>query len=826
METHNLMSERVSIKRGNPPGRVPVVRKEAPVSPIDQNIKKEKFIIRFLDGFITFGIMALFFGLPLFFLGLTFQGIAFEKQTYFYFWIMLCLIAWAVKGVILGEMKIKRTPLDIPIVIFWLAYLLATIFSVDKWHSFWGFFGDPSRGLMSVTASIIGYYLFLSHFNETRLRKIIGAFLASGLLVSAWVLLGVMGLKLLPAKLMVFTPLSPIGSLSGFGTFLAVLLPLSMTAIFKIGMSSQMKKWLRAILLFLLGLLVFLDLFLIFVLYNFISFPILLAGLVIFLIYILSMIVRPSGKLFWIPMGVFVVALTVWMIGPVGSRFVKINLPTEVSPSYAMSWQIAKASLQSGAEKFILGSGPATFGYDFSLLRPQDFNANQLYNLRFYQGTGMFFEYLSTIGFLGTAAFLILVLSFISFTVFLLSREKEKNKIYSLGILSAAFIILFNALFGRAEGGVLLLAGMLGALAVAVVLHEGESTANYLNLSLKASPKFALTLAFIFMLISAGAVFLFVYLGKMMAAEVYMGSAARAKTVSENSVNTVYKALGLYNKEGRYYIQMGQMFMVLANQEMLKDQSARDANKIQSYLNNAITVSKAGQDLMKNDVAAVESLAFVYENSGLYVSNALGLAEENYKRAQVLEPMNPNYDLKLGQIKKAQALSQKDDAEKKRLVGEAKDLFQKSVDLKKDFGPGYYNLALAQEALDDLDGAIESLTQAVKSNPQEINYRFNLARLFQARGKNQDNQMAEALFKQVLGINNKEINSHFYLALLYEKAGKRDEAIKEYQAVLDLLPADNKDTRDKIQGMIDNIRNGASNVIDAQEQNATPSVNQ
>jgi len=828
METRNLISKRININRKVTP--LSSIKKEDENFRSEDDSVKPKLIIRSLEGFITLCLIAIFFGLPLFFTGLTFQGLAFEKQIYFYFWIMLALIGWAVKGVILGEMKIRRTPLDIPLGIFWVTYLLATVFSVDKWHSFWGFFGDPSRGLMSVTALSISYYLILSHFSEKRLVKIVASFLASGLLVSVWVFLGILGVKFLPFSILPFAPLSPIGSLSGFGTFLSVLLPVAMVAIFKIGMNEQMKKVVKTIFLTILGILVVLDLFLIFTLFNFVSFPILLSGLIIFLIYILSMIVRPAGNLFWIPMGVFVVVLTVWMIGPVTNKFVKVNLPVEVSPAYSLSWQVAKESMKSGIGKFTVGSGPATYGYDFSLHRPQEFNANQLYNLRFYQGTGMFFEYLSTIGALGTFAFLVLVLSFISFTIYLLSREKEKNKIYSLGILSAAFIIMLNSILGRAEGGMFILTALLCSLAVATVLHEGETEEKYLNLSLKASPKFALTLAFIFMVISAGVVFLFVYIGKVVVAEAYMGSIGREQKITENSALSAQKAIGLYGKEGRYYVQMGQIFMVLANEEMLKAQGERDVNKIQMYLNNAILSSGAGRDILKNDVATVESLAYIYENSGFYVNNSLALAEETYKRALELEPYNPNFYLKLGQLKEAVAVSdnpKKSDDEKKQLISEARDLFQKSIDLKKDFVPGYYDLALTQEALGDLDSAINNMLAAAQLKNRDVNYVFNLGRLFQLRGKNDDNLIAESLFKQVIAINDKEVNSHFYLALLYEKTDKKDEAIKEYQAVIELLPTENKTTRDKIQEMIDNLKNGVKNVnSEQQNQEAASDTNQ
>jgi hypothetical protein len=73
---------------------------------------------------ITVSLVALFFGLPLFFTGLTFQGIAFEKQIYFYVWLLIGVVAWVSKGVTTGEMRIRRTPLDIPIALFWLFYVV------------------------------------------------------------------------------------------------------------------------------------------------------------------------------------------------------------------------------------------------------------------------------------------------------------------------------------------------------------------------------------------------------------------------------------------------------------------------------------------------------------------------------------------------------------------------------------------------------------------------------------------------------------------------------------------------------------------------------
>ena len=46
------------------------------------------------DLIISVSFMAIFFGIPVFFTGMTFQGIAFEKQLFFYFWLVLGVVAW------------------------------------------------------------------------------------------------------------------------------------------------------------------------------------------------------------------------------------------------------------------------------------------------------------------------------------------------------------------------------------------------------------------------------------------------------------------------------------------------------------------------------------------------------------------------------------------------------------------------------------------------------------------------------------------------------------------------------------------------------------
>ncbi len=771
-------------------------------------------IAKFLDSVIKFSIFAIFFGVPLFFTGLTFQGIDFEKQIYFYFWILVALVAWGAKSGYVGEMKIRKTSLDIPIIAFWFFYLIVTIFSIDRWHSFVGFFGDPSRGFVSITAMIVLYYLILSNFSEGLFKWITKGLVFSGILAIAWELLRILNIHLfLPGSFWSSLPISTVGSLQSSAVFACFMVPIFIMAILKLQSDESLPAMKKNIYSAILSAFIIGAFLIILALYNYLPiygrFP--LVGLVIgsafFLIFVLAKIVRPKETWTLFPMVVFILVLAFLMIGTVNIS--KVNLPYNVSIPYATSFEIAKDSVK---DNFFLGYGPANYGYAFSKFLPQNFDN---FGLRFFQGEGIFLESLSTIGVIGTILFLIIVLTFLGTSIFLLYREKERNKIYSLGITSATLVLLANALIAQAEASIVILLAVMVALTTGTLFMESDVREKFLAFSLKASPKFALTLAFISLLIFASVAFLFVFFGKIYLADVYIAKSSKTAQASEDgSVAMIGKAINLNGREGRYYTRLGQEYMALTNQEMLKGEKDRDINKIQLYLSTAVQAGMKGADMMRNDITSVEALAQIYGNSGMYLAEGLTLAEQEYNKALVLEPHNPELYDQLGQIKTKLAGTKEKPEERKQLVQEAKDLFQKSVDMRNNYPAGYYDLALAQEILGDLDGAIDNMTKAASLQGNSVNYVFNLARLFQERGKNDDYKTAESLFKQILAVNDKEINTHFNLGLLYEKIDRKQEAIKEYSQVMELLPEGSDSTKSQLEKMISNIKKGVENTPD------------
>lgn len=797
-----------------------------PVTPVSVNRSSASEIVsdnnkgtktaRLFETVVTVSLVALFFGLPLFFTGLTFQGIAFEKQLYFYVWLLVGIVAWVSKGVTTGEMRIRRTPLDIPILLFWLFYVAGAFFSVDRWHSFWGFFGDPSRGVISVTALVLAYYLVLSHFSVARFRLIFTAFLSSSLLLVVWSFFALMNIHFVPAALEKYAPISLIGTVSTLATYLGLLVPLFLTGIFALWKDDSIKKRLRTVLTTLLFIGLALSLFLLLALYSFVPWVVVLGGLSFFMIYILAQIVRPAEQWTWVPMLVFAMVLGFLMIG--SNSLVRANLPVEVSPNVNLSWQVAKETLK---EHFALGVGPANYGYAFSMFRPVEYNQNSLYTLRFYQGTGLFFESLASLGVVGTVLLLVLWFAFISVGLYLLTHEKQRNKIYSLGFWTVVVMFFIGAFMAPINGPLLLIGALLSTLALGVLLYESGSEEKYLNLSFKAAPKFALALAFIFMVVSAGVAFIFVFMGKVFIADMTAGKAVRlaAQAPSREASVLLAQAIQRYPQEGRYFTRLGQEYIALANVEASKKENERDVNTVATYVRQAVVAGEQGRRLMPNDVMAAESLALIYENSAVYASDALPKAEEIYTRAKELEPHNPLFYLKLGQVKRATGDGKPEGAERTALYTEARDFYQQAIDEKNNLAVAYYNLAIIQARLKETDKAIDSAATAVTADPKNLNYRYNLAVLYQLRAKDGDEKKAEDIFLDILKANEKLIDVRLSLGLLYEKQGKKQASIDEYQKILDLLPADAegniKQTREQVQKLISNVQSGVGNLKNA-----------
>ena len=104
--------------------------------------------------------------------------------------------SWILKMINGKRLTIKRTPLDIPLLLFLGANILSTIFSIDPHTSIWGYYSRSNGGLLSIISYLLLYWAFVSNFKKENIRTLFKFGFASGLIVSIWGILEHFGVSL------------------------------------------------------------------------------------------------------------------------------------------------------------------------------------------------------------------------------------------------------------------------------------------------------------------------------------------------------------------------------------------------------------------------------------------------------------------------------------------------------------------------------------------------------------------------------------------------------------------------------------------------------
>lgn len=783
-----------------------------------------------LNIIITGAVALIFFLCPIFFTGLVAQGMGFEKMILFYFLVLLGIVAWVTKGVIVGELNLKRTPLDLPIIITIIIFVISTFFSISSKDSLIGAYGASAKSLAAVIIFSLFYYLVVNNIDAKKIKLFFIALLASSSLLIIYSFLQLRGIYLLPQGFTKSASFNPIGSLSGLTQFIVIMLPLLVVGVAQIReIFPRLRNILALIIKAVLGVVTLAGLVILALLNGFTFWPIAIVGIVIVLMFFLAKVIKISNNNLLIPLVTFLALIILLVLG--NFKILDQNLPAEVSLSRGASWDIAKSSLK---ENPVLGTGPATFYYSFSRYKSEGFNASPLWNVRFDSSSGMLFELLATVGVLGAVAFGILGLIALSLAFLTLIKTEAKD-VHSILLATFASLItagLFALLFAF-NNSMILIIGLISIFAVSAALIMYPEKFKLLKLSFRSSAKYALALSAIFLTVSAGVVVFFTMGLKMYLADVHARQAMGTDRISEK-IKELDRAIELAPYRDIYYINAANNYMALANQEALGD---KDQTKIQQNLGLAIERGKKAVDIGGNKASNNESLGLIYENASFYTRGALEWAEDLYNRVTELEPTNPTPYLRIALVNMAKANAESDTEEKAFYINEAIKSYDQAIDKKGDLAAAHYGKAIAYEKLNNLDAAIEQLKKANLVSRDNLDYRFELGRLYFNRGvtqpdltqtaskeiavedftpeseetagtgtppqeklsvepdrptgaitsRNSDLNAAEQIFLSILLINQKHANARYSLAVLYQKIGELDNARIMVNSLFDLL---------------------------------------
>jgi len=141
---------------------------------------------------IEYLFYALFFLTPFAMTNVNHELFEFNKMWLVYFFSVLIFFFWTFRMVSKKQFFVRRTPLDIPILLFLLSQIISTIISIDSHTSFWGYYSRFNGGLLSTICYIFLYYALTTNFFARKeeakdfAKKILGVSIISGALVTLW----------------------------------------------------------------------------------------------------------------------------------------------------------------------------------------------------------------------------------------------------------------------------------------------------------------------------------------------------------------------------------------------------------------------------------------------------------------------------------------------------------------------------------------------------------------------------------------------------------------------------------------------------------------
>lgn len=760
-------------------------------------MSKASNILSWVIKSCIYGIVAL---TPIFFLPFTFENLEFNKQYLLGVLVLIGVLAWMGRAIIEKEVRFYRTPLDIPLVIFWFIVCVSGILSADRNLSFIGNLDNLTIGVMPLTFYVLFYFLITNTLKFDDLKKVVVITLSSGLAASAFFMLQSAGVL---AKLgLNWNFGNTVSNLNTpFGIFVVVCLVLSLNALF------IRKRHIKNDIFWFFCFVVFLSTLALF------GFKLvwICAAAALFLLLVLGMSHLEEIRTSWITVSfsILVIALIFILLGV--PKFLTASLPLEVSLSHGVSWKVATETLGSSLKQFIIGSGPATFVYDFAQFRPESLNLTFAWNIRFMSPSSTFIDILSTLGFLGAVSYILVLLLALGTVVFVSMRKVLKKdgilshavrhvagneiSVFSasplffgvtvawLSLLAASFFLVFSTTLWILF--FLFMASIMVVSRTLLKVHEKP-----VEISLKTSPQYSLASSFVFILVFSGVIVLGVYLGRFYIADVYYaqslasGNDGNVGLMEEKAA----KAVMYRGKWAPYYLNLARAYLLDAGVESRK--SSPDAAKISSLVASAVNQARFATDLAPKNVVSWETLATMYENA-LAVAPAAGeWAISALDQAIVLESSNPIHFLRRGNLKVAL-----------QKIDEAKTDYEEAIRLKANFVDAFVRLSAVEESKRDLDMAILRMSDAFRFSPRNPEVLFQLGRLFYNRAKGNDLDLAEQAFRGSIEQNPSYSNALYGLGILLEGRGRLDEALECYNKVLRLNP-DNADVRAKINAIL------------------------
>lgn len=693
-----------------------------------------KFFNISIDRIFEFGFYLLFFLTPLLLTTINYELFEFNKIIFVYLITLILLFFWFLKIFQQNKIELRKTPLDFALFLFLFFQAISTVFSLDRYTSFWGYYTRFHGGFLSTICYITLYYLFVNNFPNAKIYRLINSILASGIIVSIYGLLQIVGIdKNLWVQDVQNRVFSTLGQPNWLAAYLNILVFLSLG----LGLSRYLK--LKQIIsstvispfiyLYLLPLLYYLVLIFTKSRSGFISF-----WLVLFVFYFFILlkdfikVVKPLSFL------LFLFIIITFFTNTPFANFNKytyqgfLKYRQERNPSIiekrapldtgiTSSQDIRKIVWQGSWEIFkqypLFGSGVESFAYSYYLHRPKFHNLTSEWDFLYNKAHNEYLNFLSNTGAFGLFSYLFLVIFFL-YLFFRFLFKKNSDFYFLIGLLSSFITILITNFFGFS----VVVIALFFFLIPGIVFLQLPNPQNYVSAHNKI-PKtnhplfrniFPIILITLF-------IYLLFYLGKIWIADYYFAKGGQeSKNIqylkafqAYQTAVTINPAVPLYHSE---LSLISSQLAVVYFQNNLKKQANQLVKQALLENNHALELSPNNVNFFKTSVKMYFELSTLDEK---YLFSAL----ETLKIAKKLSPTDPKIDYNLG------ILYGRTNQNEQAIIS-----FKNAALLKPNFKDAYFALALFYEQQGEIDKAKRHLKEIlIKIDPKDTQVYKKLQQL-------------------------------------------------------------------------------------------------
>lgn len=640
---------------------------------------KRNYLTVYLEniGLGVIGILLVLF--PIIFLGITTDGFVLPKEILLCFGTGLGIFIFAVKSIAEGKVKLRTSPLDLPVFLFTAITFLSAIFSMNRYDA-----------LASFVPILFMAFLYFVIVNTAREEKqiifILGGLVLGASLAAALSTVSFSKIYLLPFPYTHIPFFTTFGSLLDQALYFALILPIPGYFVYNLIKILSSKQRTKA------------------------HFRENGTGQK-----------KISGKMIAFTVAFFIILLSLGI-----TVFLLMTKQKPILLPYQFGLQTGFAAISQDntnvLKSFLLGSGIGTYLIDFTRFKPATYNLNStIWAFSFFRSSSFILEILATTGLLGIASFLFigfkmirekksflpLVFAFIAAFLFPFSYSILTLFFVLLALFSVSRILANPNKYGDTELYIVTLKrGLFIARPEGEKIQQNPNERRYSKI---------LPIAFFLSLIVIVGIplyytFFFVYSDLIFAKSIV----AAEKNNAVNTYNYQLSAIKLYPYRDIYYQSFSQTNIVIANalaasQPKNATPSSQAQQQILGLIQQSINSARSASTIAPYNSTNWSNLSTIYRSLIGFGQNADQFTVLTEQQTIALDPNNPQNYITLGGI--YYQLGAYDDAIRQ---------FQIAINLKPDYANAYYNYGHAYEAKGDLPSALNAYT-TVKSILQQSN---------------------------------------------------------------------------------------------------------